>query len=324
MTSADVVETVEGEAAERVSHPHGGLPDAVTVRPRSAGEAAQIADSGAPTFVLGMDEELYHSRPELSASRMKTLLTSPKAFQYGERKESRAFDLGHAVHSRILGVGLPVVRITAHLLSGQYQAVQSAAAKDWVAKAKADGKTPLKPAEYELTVRASDAVLRHPKARALFERPGESEVSMFAPEPRYGIALRGRADRVGEELIDVKTTTKLDTRSLQRVVDDFSYDLSAEVYRLLFELITGQVAPLMTLVFVEKAPPYDVRVVRLGDDWIDAGWSKLERALEMFHRCTESGVWPGVDEGDGGISELPAPGWLVSSLRQAELEAADL
>ncbi len=273
-------------------------------------------------YVLDMPEEDYHSQSALSASGMKVLLKSPKHFQQARRVrvEKAEFDVGHAVHARILGVGMPVAQIPAHLLSAD-GGVRSNAAKEWVAEARAAGQIPLKPAVYERVVQASDAVLMHPKARRLLELPGDSEVSMFATDPLTGVRLRGRADRIaGAQILDVKSMVDITTRSLLRVVNDYGYDLQAEAYRFLYELVKGEVAEPVVLICTEKEPPYDVRVVRLGDDWIDGGWRKLRRAIEIYAACVEAGSWPGIDDVDGEIEELAAPSWYAAENARAELE----
>jgi hypothetical protein len=167
-------------------------------------------------------------------------------------------------------------------------------------------------------VRQSDAVLLHPKARAVLEVGGEREVSMFATDPDTGVRLRGRADLV-PPIVDVKTTTDLRLHKLSAVVDGFGYDLQAEMYRFLYELITGEVAEPVTLIFTEKDPPYDVRVVTLGDDWIEGGWRKVREGIELFDRCSVSRLWPGVDE-DGPVEELPAPSWYSARVARIERE----
>lgn len=298
------------------------------VSPQSPGEASQLVDEGGPVAVLGMPEQIYHGRPELSASQMKILLRSPKAFRAAQsdpEERKPHFTLGTAVHTRVLGVGLPIVRIPETLLSGQYQAIQSKDAKAWVAEQEQGGKTPLKPKDYEFTVRASDAVLKHPKARRYFEdQAGVSEVSLFGYDAQYGVPVRSRLDRVcGLEIVDLKTAEDLSTRRLQAVIDGYNYDLSMEHYRFMFELVTGQVADPAVLVFVEKKAPFDLRVVKLGEDeWIDGGWQKRTRALEIFTKAVESGSWPGVDE-EGPVESLPVPSWYRSRVNAGELEVLE-
>lgn len=297
------------------------------VRPHSQGEASQLVEEGGDLALLGMDEEIYHARPEISASGMKVLLRSPKAFLHSKSvpaKPKAAFDVGHAVHTRVLGVGMPVVMIPPDKLSKD-GGIRSNDAKDWVEKARRDGNTPLKPADYDLVVRGSDAVLTHPKAGPLLKAGGVSEVSLFGTDPETGIRIRSRLDRLsGLSCLDVKTTPSLATRKLQMVVDDFGYDLQAEVYRFMLELLTGHVADPMTLIFMEKEPPYDVRPVRLDqDEWIEGGWQKFRKALELFARCVESGVWPGVDDEEGPIASLVPPPWYASRVHAGELEVME-
>jgi hypothetical protein len=291
------------------------------VRPRSVGEAGQLADSGEAVAMLGVPEEWYHGRPEVSSSRLKVMLRSPKAFRAAlaaPRVEKAEFDVGHAVHARVLGVGAPVALIPEEVLASN-GALSTKAAKEWVEAARAEGKVPLKQREYDLVVRGSDAVLMHPKARQILEPEGFSEVSLFGADPEFGVSLRGRVDRLsGLQLADVKTTPSLAVQKLRSVVDDYGYDLQSEMYRFLFELVFGEVPEPTVLIFMEKEAPYDVRVVRLGEDWIEGGWHKFREALRRFAECSASGVWPGVDE-VGEIEELvPAPWYSARVAARAE------
>ncbi|WP_374978138.1 PD-(D/E)XK nuclease-like domain-containing protein [Microbacterium trichothecenolyticum] len=277
----------------------------------------------APKYLLGMPEADYFSHSALSASQMKLILHSPKHFQLAPRVEKRVYEMGHAIHARIFGVGQEAVQIPSHLLTVRADgvvAISKQEAKDWVAKQKAEGKTPLKPAEYRKVVDASDAVLKHPTAGPLLAKAGHREVSMFGTDPETGVRLRGRADAVTEdgEILDLKWLRDISLRAIIRDVNSYSYDLSMENYRFLYELTTGTVAQPAVLICVEKEPPYDVRVVRLTEEWQDGGWRKMREAIRMFAECTTSGVWPGV--GDEGILDLPAPSWYAAENERAELE----
>jgi hypothetical protein len=276
------------------------------------------------TLVEGMPEEEYHAHPALSASGMKQILRSPKHYMQSrnERVEKPAFDVGHAAHALVLGVGAPIVEVPADMLASN-GALSTTRAKEFVANAKAEGQVPLKPETFARVRGMADAVLANPKARAILERGGYTEVSLFAADPETGVPLRGRLDRMsGREIIDVKTTIDVRTHALRRVVESLNYDLSMETYRFLYELVTGEVADPAVLVFVEKEPPFDVRVVRLGDDWIDGGWRKMRAAITAYRECVQSQTWPGVDDADGPIEELSAPSWYAAANERAELEVA--
>lgn len=276
------------------------------------------------TLVEGMDEAEYHAHPALSASGMKALLRSPKHYIESRKpdpKRKPEFELGHAVHALVLGVGKAVVEIPESLLATN-GALSTTRAKEFVANAEAEGKTALKPDEYSRTMQAVESILANPKARALLERPGYTEVSLFATDPETGVPLRGRADRLAGNLpIDLKTTTDVREHKLRAAIADFGYDVQGEVYRLLVELVTGAPADAMQLVFVEKYPPFEVRVVPLGDAWQAGGQVRMRKAIELFASCVEFGVWPGADDEEGDASEIDPPGYYLADVaRMAGVE----
>lgn len=272
-------------------------------------------------FVQNMPEDEYHAHPALSASGMKTLLRSPKHYRLArtENKPRAEFDTGHAIHCRVLGIGLPIVEIPFRMLASN-GAVSTKEAKQFVADARRDGKVPLKPATFAEVTRASDAVLTNAKAKSLLERPGYTEVSLFAEDPS-GVKLRSRLDRLTVDglLLDLKSTTDVRPRKITNAVVDFGYDLSAAVYRHVVQLVTGEEPSPMHLIFVEKDAPYDVRVVRLADPaWQLGGEMKMRAAIDLFAWCSEQDAWPGDDEDGGEIRDLPVPAWYERQMNALE------
>lgn len=273
-------------------------------------------------FILGMPEEEYHSHPALSASGMKNLLRSPKHFRAARslNKAKAEFDIGHAVHARVLGIGAPMVEIPASKLSAD-GGIRSNDAKAWVDAARAEGQVPLKPLVFAAVKRGSEAVLANPKARALLETPGYTEVSLFAEDEQTGVKLRGRIDRLADSLIDLKTTTDVRPQKLRAAVTDFHYDLSAAVYRELVRLVIGEDPGPMHLIFVEKEAPHEVRVVRLSHpDWVEGGSRKMRAAIDLYARCVEVGHWPGADDDEGPITELEPPAWYLPAVDRLETD----
>lgn len=273
-------------------------------------------------FVPNMDEDEYFAHPALSASGMKVLLRSPKHFRLS-RTENRApkkeFDVGHAAHALILGVGMPIVEIPGSLLSGQYASVQSAKAKAWVEEARAKGQVPLKPREFQAVRRMADAVLTNVKARRVLEAAPYREVSLFAKDEATGVELRSRLDALGDVLADVKTIPDASPRKVTNAVVDHGYDLSAEMYRQMVTQVLGYDPGPMTLIFVEKDVPHEVRVVRLADPaWRIGGEAKIRAAIDLFAWCSEQGVWPGDDEDGGEIRDLPVPAWYERQMNALE------
>ena len=89
-------------------------------------------------LVYDMPDAEYHARTELSSTGARRILDSPARFRYEQthRVESIAFDVGHAVHAKVLGLGMGIVEV--HADSWRTKASQDA--RD---AARAAGMTPL-------------------------------------------------------------------------------------------------------------------------------------------------------------------------------------
>jgi hypothetical protein len=245
---------------------------------------------------------------------MKQILRSPKHYMQSrnERVEKPAFDVGHAAHALVLGVGAPIVEVPADMLASN-GALSTTRAKEFVANAKAEGQVPLKSDTFARVRGIADAVLANPKARAILERPRYTEVSLFALDPETGVPLRGRLDVLSGALVaDVKTTPDVREHKLRSVIQDFGYDVQGEVYRLLVQLVLGAEAEPVQLIFVEKEAPFEVRVVELGEGFQATGQWRMRKAIEVFQSCIEFGVWPGADDEPGDVATIEPAGWFVA------------
>jgi len=163
-----------------------------------------------------MSDTEYHARPELSSSGARLLLPeykgSPKKFVYAQthRKTSRAFDLGHAVHTKVLGVGAGIVTYPDEHLTPSGNPSTKAATVEWEEEQRAAGLTIVSPGDLQKVDAMAEAVLAHPSARPLFEVCEFREVSVFADVD--GVPCRARFDalsgetRNGVYAVDLKTT----------------------------------------------------------------------------------------------------------------------
>lgn len=271
------------------------------------------------TVTLSLPELEYHAMPGLSSTGMKSLLRSPKHYRQmmDRRIEKAAFDLGHAVHGKVLGIGMPVAIIPAKLLASN-GATSTKEAKAFIAEARAHGRIPVKDDVYARVEAIAEAVLANPKAAALLTLPGDTEVSIFEDDPDTGVLLRGRLDRLaylpgGRYVnIDLKTTTDVRRHKIVRAIEDFGYDVQSEVYKHLVRLAFGKDVAPTHLIFVEVDPPHEVRVVQLAhEDWIYVGQQKMRRAIDIYAQCTATGEWPGDDDTPGSAEAItPRPYYL--------------
>lgn len=227
-----------------------------------------------------LTEAEYHAHPALSYSVGKLLLRSPQHYLHrlANREEAPEFDIGHAIHGLVLGVGADLVEIP-------HDSYRTKEARELRDKAYEAGKVPIKSADIAPIWAAAEAVLAHPTARGWIERDGDVEVPLFATDPETGIDIRGKLDKLtsigGRRVpVDLKTVTDARESKVFASIRDYDYDLQAAMYRRLIELALGATPGPAVIIAVEKAAPYGVAVYQLAhEDLIAAGDLKLRTVL---------------------------------------------
>lgn len=257
---------------------------------------------GVPVIVHDMTDEEYHSRDELSSSAARTLLPdfggSPAKFQHARRhkRTSSAYDVGHAVHAKVLGVGLQAIAYPEDLLASN-GAASTKAAKEWAESVRIDGLVPMKAAELAPINSMSEAVLAHPTARALFEISRGREVSVFGDVS--DVSCRARFDALSEETpngifgIDLKTIARTaDADTFTREVIDYGYHVQQEFYRDTYRASTGAEMNFLFVV-VEKSAPHLVAVHQLDVVYQQMGKTLAREARRIYAECIAKNEWPG-------------------------------
>lgn len=266
-------------------------------------------------FVDDLDEALYHSLPGLSSTGAKQILRSPAHYrEYADtpQKPKAEFEVGSAVHSKLLGVGAQIEVYPEDVLS-KSGTIGTDAARDFAKQVRERGNIPLKQDDFDQVNRMAESVLADPTAVTLLEG-GVAEVSMFADDPVTGVALRGRLDyRRPNAIVDLKTTSRDASESgFQSDVYDHGYDVQFGLYEHIYETIAGEPAPPWLWVVVEKSRPYLTAVHTLGDDEKDMGHRKARRAIDRYKRCMDTGKWPGYSHRTGQpIGLIKAPAWAI-------------
>lgn len=239
----------------------------------------------------------------LSSTGARAILSSPARYAWDRDHPptSAAFDVGTAVHTRVLGTGAKVDVL-------DFDSWRTDAAKDAAALSRANGRVPMLAKDYAPIDAMASRILAHKGARALLESPGQREVSVFAPDPATGVWMRGRIDHLSDDaIVDVKTATSAEPGAFGRKSAEYGYDVQAEWYSRLVGIVRGDVPPVL-FVAVEKYPPYLVSVVELDAEYAQIGKSRADRALRTYAACVESGDWPGY--GDDTHLVGP-PTWLA-------------
>lgn len=238
-------------------------------------------------IIHDMPDAEYHSHPALSSTGARLILESPARFLYHQthRRESRAFDVGHAVHAKVLGVGATVEVL-------HFDDFRTKVAREARDAAYAAGLTPMLAKDMGPINGMSEAVLAHQDARAMLEEVAGREVSIFAEVD--GVPTRARFDIYGGGRGgDVKTAADASPNGFTRAVKTYGLHIQEAWYRAAHKAETGDDLESFHFLVVEKTAPYLVGFYDLDIVWRDIGREKAADARERWLRCTETGVWPG-------------------------------
>lgn len=286
-----------------------------------------ITDPG----VYELTAEDYHRDPvvggSLSSTGARRILDAPAKFRYYQdhpQPPKRAFDLGHAVHAEVLGVGAPVHVIDAD----SYSKKATQAERDEAYEA---GEVPLLVTEWVRVVDAGVAVRRHPVAGPLFARKGPCEQVLVWQDKRSGVMCRAMLDKQipGPRLIvaDLKTTNSAVPDAVAKSVFSYGYHQQGPFYldgiRALG--LHGGTEPAFVLVFVETTPPHLITVAQLDPNALMWGERLNRKAIDTYAHCKTTGVWPGyvgkVGERDvltdTGVISVDLPYWATRQLEDA-------
>lgn len=277
-----------------------------------------------PGIYPELDEHLYHRDPSLSASGAKRLLppNCPALFKHdrdnGGRPNKRTFDVGHAAHAAVLGVGLEVV-----IVQKVTKDKQRVDADDYTTKSAqehrdaiyAEGKCPILAKEKVAVDEMALAIRQHPLAAPLLEREsGRPEVSVFWHDDTHRIDRRARFDWLpnsdgGQVTVpDFKTTASSEPHAFSGSIFRFGYDVQAVFYT--DALRAAGIAEDVRFLFIaqETTAPYLVTVHELDAASLALGRARVDEACRIFRECNESGVWPGYSS---DIELVAPPEWLA-------------
>jgi len=252
------------------------------------------------------------AKATLSSSGAKLLLAPGGPARYRHQLDTgatvvkREYDLGHAVHTLVLGSGPKPVKVVG---SGKGpNAWNTDKTRAEVAMVRAEGKVPLRPADFTAAGAMAAAVNTHPLAAKLL-RAGKPEQALIWPDPATGVMCRAKADWLRPNgVVDLKTTESAAAEALSKAVHNYGYYLQAAFYLRGFRALHPGVVPFFAFIAVEKAAPYLVHVHQLTERAMAYGDRKVSEALEIYRDCTASGIWPGYPTDE--ITEIDLPAYV--------------
>jgi hypothetical protein len=246
-----------------------------------------------------------------------------------EQDDKKALEFGKAAHMLLLGEDTFARRYS--LRPETYPDDKGAArpwsgnsnwCKGWLVDQAKAGRTVITETEIG-HIRQIAAALEKKAAIKLGIMNGRIERSIFM---QHGdIWLKSRPDVVPNDsgdFVDLKTAASVDDESLSKAIYNNGYFVQAGLLRMIIrEVIGADAFSSFTFVFVEKAPPYDVRVMQLKDEDIDLGERMARQAIGTVKECLKRNQWPGYDGFDRDIGWVEMPSWAKTRLK-IELERA--
>lgn len=248
---------------------------------------------------IGESVDAYHQRMEVSASMVKSYLRSPELFQwehvFKRRKEATdAMDFGTVVHEDQLldvwdqnwqVVPKEVLSSNGHKRGNAWDAYQR----------ENQGKILIKEDQVKKLSFIRDAIAGHPRAvELLSEKNALNEISITADAPLSNGTfqkVRGRIDKLTSAVIDFKTISDLNDKTMAYRPFDHQWGVQAAMYQLLVQAVRGGSFPDVYFIVVETTAPYRCEVFKPGLGTLAAAALLLQDSIEQIVERTKSGNW---------------------------------
>lgn len=272
-----------------------------------------------PGIYSGVSMEVYHGAnlcngPSVSSSGLRKLMNESPAHYWAESpynlnriepKETEALTFGRAAHHLLLGED----DFNTHYIvrPAKWDSWRTGDAKDWKIERELEGKTVLIPAQIETIRGLARSLAAHPLIDAGILN-GAIEQTIVWKDKDTGIWLKARPDAIPNDagdFADLKTTVSVQTSDLARTIAECGYHQQAAMISAGWHALTGRDVASFSFVFVEKTPPYCVRIVTLRDDDLARGERQNFVAVKKFSECMASGEWPGPGSADAEYLSLP-------------------
>lgn len=274
-----------------------------------------------PGVYPDMPADVYHADPvpggSLSSSGARDLMppSCPALYRYHadhNRAPRKAWDIGHAAHQVVLGVGPELVLV-------DRDRWDTKEVKAHLVDIRERGAVPLKRPDWEAVHAMADALRAHPVAAALFNpQYGAPEQSMFWIDKPTGVWRRARLDWMpyqsmyttdghptrgrgtpGRIIIpDYKTCVSANPDSLAKMMNSYGYHQQAAWYIDAVKAVypmwqhPDALEPAFVFVCQEKTPPYLVTIVEPDRTALKVGRRLNREAIEVYAECVKTGQWP--------------------------------
>lgn len=283
--------------------------------------------------VYALDIDTYHGQPcvgpSISSSGLRTIWSESPAHFWARSSlnpkrlpedDKPQFAVGRLAHKLLLE-GREGIEDEFAVRPEEWSDWRSKDARLWKEAQILAGKTVITPDDLATVTGMAESLAAHPLVKAGI-LDGFVERSLIWKDEETGVWLKARPDVIPNHsglVADLKTTPSVGTESLGRSLASFHYHVQAAIVQMGLRAVLDRQMEEFALVWVEKAPPFCVRVTTLTGADVERGELQARAALRLMARCLDTGVWPGPggDRADGEYLSLPT--WAATRIDQ-ELE----
>ena len=234
---------------------------------------------------LYLDAKDYHSVEALSRTDISCLLESPSLFKK-KRREKKEERLSEALFTGAVFHAL-CLRTPLFFTLNPYNE-RTKKWKEWIEKSKP--LTTLTLENLELALGMKKALEQTPYWDLVRKNsPQNAEKSYFWEEEGH-ILCKARPDLVVEDKIWDLKTTRSNPNLFWMDIRRYSLDIQAAWYlrgTKIFEPVTS-----FRFLVIQKEYPFPVRVWEIGEEHLEVATQKIEKALDLFRKCSLENVWP--------------------------------
>jgi len=273
-----------------------------------------------PGFYKNIPEPAYFSGNAVSSSLLNEFRKSPahaRAFLNRTEDSGRAkhFTLGSAIHAAVLepdrfkeefkvpvqcsaetGSGDQCSRTGSYFINDEWFCGTHIKSQEGEIK----DVNSLSSSDYKTCIEIQQAVRKNEYAYALLNQKGNNiaEGSIVWNDKTTDLICKGRIDFYNEEsgiIVDLKSTFDASINSFKKSMSQYGYYRQLAFYREGLKTLNYKVNDIY-IIAVEKAPPYNLQIIKLKEDLVDKGWKEMHKAIVEYHEETKSGTWKGYPE----------------------------
>lgn len=257
----------------------------------------------------------YHQnpcvRPSISSTGIRTIFSESPAHYFAtsplnpdaeQKKPTEPMTFGRAAHHLLLGEAdfaeHFVIRPETYKDDEGKTKPWSGNAntcKAWLKEAEASGLDVLQKTQLVHIRGMAENLKREPLIKAGILN-GAIEHSLIWRDEATGVWLKARPDAMPSAdmcIADLKTIADITDDGIERAISDNDLHVQAALVGMGLRALTGREMESFSLVFVEKAPPYCVRVRELMPEDLALGEEQIRAVLPIFAKAVETGVWHG-------------------------------